>query len=228
LDQVPARDFARFPGGQYTERPAVGYRWYDQRQLNPLFPFGFGLSYTDFSFGGLVVGPVGPGGTVNVTANVTNTGARAGSEVAQLYLSHPASDGEPPRLLKGFEKVRLNPGETKPVFTLDARAFSHWDATQHQWIRSAGDYTVSVGDSSRHLPLTGVVRVPGRIATSVPTPPAPSRAPTGGDSLGGMSANLVSCPDDALPTALTALLALFGLPDALQATIPPSNPLAGR
>jgi beta-glucosidase len=229
LDQVPARGFARFPGGQYTERLAVGYRWYDQQQLNPLFPFGFGLSYTDFSVGGLVVGPVGPGGTVNVTVSVTNTGARAGAEVTQLYLSHPASDGEPPRLLKGFEKVQLNPGETKPVrFTLDARAFSHWDATGHQWIRSAGDYTVSVGDSSRHLPLTGVVRVSNRIATSAPTPPAPPGAPTGGDSPAGVLANLVSCPGDALPTAATGLLSLTGLPAGPQATLPPGNPSADR
>ncbi|MDT7726479.1 MAG: beta-glucosidase [Actinomycetota bacterium] len=225
LDQVPAKDFARFPGGQYTEGLAVGYRWYDQQKLNPLFPFGFGLSYTDFSFDGLSTGPVSADGAVTVGVNVTNTGSRAGAEVAQVYLSHPASDGEPPRLLKGFEKVELNPGETKQVhFTLDARAFSHWDSSLHQWIRSAGTYAVWVGDSSRHLPLTSSIQVPTTIATSAPTPPAPQGAPTGGDSLSGAVANLAACPDEALFTGLTGLTSLLGLPPGPQATVAPANP----
>ncbi|WP_199430854.1 beta-glucosidase family protein [Qaidamihabitans albus] len=223
LDQVPASDLARFPGGKYGEGLGVGYRWYDRQGIEPLFPFGFGLSYSTFSYAGLEV--VGEDGTVTVTANVTNTGDRGGAEVAQLYLTHPEADEEPPRVLKGFAKVELEPGETRQVeFVLDARSFSHWDAERHQWIRSAGDYTVAVGGSSRDLPLTAEVRVPSTIATSEPTPAPPPDAPEGGDDALTRLANLVTCPAEALFAGAIGAVSVTGLPAADQAETPPRNP----
>ncbi|WP_370946139.1 glycoside hydrolase family 3 C-terminal domain-containing protein [Amycolatopsis sp. cg5] len=215
LDQVPAR---AFPDGRFTERLAVGYRWYDQQGLNPLFPFGFGLSYTRFELSDLNVS-----GDV-VEASVTNTGSRPGAEVVQLYVTHPAADGEPPRLLKGFEKVSLAPGATQRVrFSLTPRDLSHWDSTAHQWIRTVGDYGISVGTSSRDLPLTGVVSVP-RAVTSAPTPPPPPGAPSGGDTAGDALANILTCPNATAFSTLLGAVSLVGLPKAPQAVVPPANP----
>ncbi|SDZ40014.1 beta-glucosidase [Amycolatopsis xylanica] len=216
LGQVPAR---AFPDGRFTEGLAVGYRWYDQQGLNPLFPFGFGLSYTRFELSSLRIS-----GDV-VEASVTNTGSRPGAEVVQLYVSHPASDREPPRQLKGFEKVFLAPGETQRVrFSLTPRDLSHWDSSAHQWVRTAGYYGISVGTSSRDLPLTGHLSVP-RAVTSAPTPPPPPGAPSGGDSVGDALANVLTCPSAAAYSALLGAVSLVGLPRAAQAVIPPMNPL---
>ncbi|MGH6655996.1 MAG: discoidin domain-containing protein, partial [Actinocrinis sp.] len=111
LSQVPASTAAQWPGAnnqvQYSEGLKVGYRWYDSQNLAPLFPFGYGLSYTNFSFGNLQVGALN-NGQATVTATVTNTGSRAGTEVAQLYVGDPASAGEPPHQLKGFQRITLN------------------------------------------------------------------------------------------------------------------------
>jgi beta-glucosidase len=145
----------------------IGYRWYDGQHITPLFPFGYGLSYTTFRYGHLTVGPaVTHAGRVRVGVDVTNTGGRAGSDVAQVYLSAPVAASEPPRQLKGFQKVFLRPGQTRHLsFTLDQRAFSVWDPTAHAWTTVRGRYEVSVGDSSRDLPLHGIVRM-DRAATS--------------------------------------------------------------
>jgi beta-glucosidase len=164
--QTPVSTPERYPGVngtvQYSEKLEMGYRWYDAQGQDPLFPFGFGLSYTSFSFGHLRVTPVlGPGGHVTVDADVTNTGSRAGAEVVQVYLTDPASSGEPPRQLKGFSKVSLRPGERGHVrLTLDERAFSIWDSAAQRWTTVRGRYQVSVGDSSRNLPLSAPVTVP--------------------------------------------------------------------
>ena len=98
---------------QYSEGVDVGYRWYDSQGLTPLFPFGYGLSYTSFSFSNLQVGPLTAGGAATVTATVTNTGTRAGADVAQLYVTDPAASGEPPRQLEGFARVNLQPGASQ-------------------------------------------------------------------------------------------------------------------
>ena len=103
---------------QYSEGVLVGYRWYTTKGITPLFPFGYGLSYTSFAFSHLVVRP-GRGG-YQVSADVTNTGHRAGADVAQLYVGDPASTGEPAEQLKGFQRVTLRPGETTRV-TFTAR-----------------------------------------------------------------------------------------------------------
>jgi beta-glucosidase len=155
LADVPARTAAEWGGVDgkvhYAEGLEVGYRWYDAKHIQPLFPFGYGLSYTRFAFGHLTVNPA-KGGAV-ATVEVTNTGKRAGAEVVQLYVGFPPDAGEPPRQLRGFAKVMLQPGETRKVtLTLPARAFAIWDARAKAWRIPAGTFEVRVGDSSAHLP----------------------------------------------------------------------------
>jgi beta-glucosidase len=163
--QTPVSIPERYPGVNgtvvYSENLEIGYRWYDARGEEPLFPFGYGLSYTSFAFSRLRVTPVlGRYGQADVEADVTNTGSRAGATVAQVYLTFPASAGEPPRQLKSFAKVFLRPGERRHLrFSLDQRAFSVWDSAAQNWTTIAGRYQVAVGDSSRNLPLSAPVRV---------------------------------------------------------------------
>ena len=171
LSQVPASTPAQFPGVggqvQYSEGIDVGYRWYDARNLTPLFPFGYGLSYTSFAFSNLRVTPpqlAGRGAPVTVTARVTNTGPVTGAEVAQLYLGDPAAAGEPPRQLKGFQKVTLRPGQSAVVsFTLDRHDLSYWNDSANGWVVPDGGFRVYVGDSSAlsGLPLRGGFTVTG-------------------------------------------------------------------
>jgi beta-glucosidase-like glycosyl hydrolase len=168
LTDVPANTAAQWPGVngtvQYSEGLDVGYRWYQAKNITPLFPFGFGLSYTSFSFSGLSITP-GTGtanGPVTVTANVTNTGTKSGSEVAQLYVGHPSSAGEPPHDLAGFAKVALNPGQTQKVtFTLTNQALRTWNDSTSNWTTATGAYQLAVGDSATNLPLTGTYTVTG-------------------------------------------------------------------
>jgi beta-glucosidase len=153
---TPANTAAQFPGvngvATYSEGLQVGYRWFDAQGRTPLFPFGYGLSYTTFAFSGLSVHNTGHGATATFT--VRNTGKRAGAEVAQLYLGFPAAAGEPPRQLKGFSRVELAPGQARRVtIELAARDFSVWDTGSHAWQPVRGGFTVQVGDSSRSLPL---------------------------------------------------------------------------
>ncbi len=188
LSQVPASTTAQFPGNgttvQYSEGLDVGYRWYNAKDIQPLFPFGYGLSYTSFRYSGLRVTPVATGTQdVQVTATVTNTGDRSGTDVAQLYVTDPASAGEPPRQLKGFDRVNLRPGQSERVrFTLTPSDLSWFDpsapgasATGGGWSQSAGAYQVYVGDSSAraNLPLQGgflVTATPGARQVSVSAP----------------------------------------------------------
>ncbi|EOD66009.1 glycoside hydrolase family 3 C-terminal domain-containing protein [Amycolatopsis vancoresmycina] len=161
LADLPTANVQQFPGAndriEYSEGLNVGYRWYDSRNLEPLFPFGFGLSYTTFGFSNLVVTPQGTNGAATVTATVTNTGTRAGADVVQLYVGQPAANGEPPKQLKGFKKVQLNPGQSAQVsFPLTPRDLAHWSGA---WTANAGQYRVYVGDSSRNVPLSGALTV---------------------------------------------------------------------
>ena len=132
----------------YSEGVFVGYRYYTGSSIKPLFPFGYGLSYTTFSFSHLTVSPQHV-----VSFDVTNTGSRNGAEVAQVYVGDPSARiKRPTKELKGFRKVRLAPGETKHVTVqLDARAFSYWD---HGWRIDPGQFVIYVGDSSEHTPLS--------------------------------------------------------------------------
>jgi beta-glucosidase len=161
---VPAHTPEQYPGvngvATYSEGLDVGYRWYDQQGIDPLFPFGFGLSYTTFRFSGLTVTHPDHHGKVRVSLKVTNTGHRTGADVAQVYVSAPTAAGEPPRQLRAFQKVTLHPGQTRRLeLTLDARSFQTWNTTTHTWTTAPGTYTVSAGDSSRSLPLHTQLRV---------------------------------------------------------------------
>lgn len=143
---------------QYKDKLMVGYRYWTTSGKHALYPFGYGLSYTTFSFANLnVPSTVKVGGTASVSFDVTNTGSVAGAEVAQLYVSEPgAKVTRPERELKGFEKVRLAPGETKHVtLNLDARSFSYWDEATKNWKMDTGKFVVHVGDSSESTPLEG-------------------------------------------------------------------------
>ncbi|MFC5730043.1 MULTISPECIES: beta-glucosidase family protein [Nocardioides] len=157
VEQYPGvKDADGVPHSTYSEGLLIGYRWYDDQGIEPLFPFGHGLSYTTFAYSGLEIRRRATGATVR--AQVTNTGSRTGAEVAQLYLAFPEEAGEPPLQLKGFEKVELDPGETRTVtFELDRRAFSIWDTAADDWRVVPGCYGVRVGGSSRDLPLSGSV-----------------------------------------------------------------------
>ncbi|MET0291993.1 MAG: glycoside hydrolase family 3 C-terminal domain-containing protein [Steroidobacteraceae bacterium] len=141
----------------YGEGVFVGYRWYDRRRIEPLFPFGHGLSYTRFEYANLVVPAKVDRGPVEVTLDVRNAGSRAGSEVVQLYVGDTATTEvvRPPHELKGFAKVTLAPGETRRVsFTLSARDLSYFDPHVRGWVATPGEYRIAVGSSSRDLRLT--------------------------------------------------------------------------
>ena len=168
VEDAPAHTPEQWPGvdlqAHYSEGIFVGYRYYDAQKIEPLFPFGFGLSYTTFSYDHLKISPEraqlggAPGGTVTVSCDVTNTGSVAGAEVAQLYVGLPSSAAvpEPPQQLKGFKKVALDPGQTAHIeFTLDARAASHWNIATHGWTILPGTIRVMVGSSSRDIHLRG-------------------------------------------------------------------------
>jgi beta-glucosidase len=159
LGDVPAHTAAQWPGQnntvQYSEGIDVGYRWYDRQNKTPAFPFGFGLSYTSFGYANLTVAAPDAAGNVAVSFDITNSGTRAGAEVAQVYVGQPASTGEPPKNLRGFAKVSLNPGQTQRVtVTLDARSFQYWNGG---WAGAGGTSQVFVGASSRDIRLTGSV-----------------------------------------------------------------------
>jgi beta-glucosidase len=152
-------DFANFPGAnhevKYAEDIYVGYRHFDKSNIEPLFPFGHGLSYTTFKYKNLRLssGKLRPDGSVTVFLDVANTGHRRGEEVAQLYVrdSKPAID-RPVRELKGFAKVSLLPGETRTVqFTLTPRDLAFFDTVGGQWKANSGQYDIEVGASSRDL-----------------------------------------------------------------------------
>jgi beta-glucosidase len=139
----------------------MGYRWYATNHVHPLFPFGYGLSYTTFAFNHLTVSPHGTSsGQVEVGVNVTNTGSRTGAEVAQVYLTDPPQAGEPSIQLRAFQKVTLLPGQTRHLtLHLDQRAFQIWNTDAQSWTTVDGSYTIRVGDSSENLPLQAPVTV---------------------------------------------------------------------
>jgi beta-glucosidase len=147
---------------KYGDKLMVGYRYWTTVGKHPLYPFGFGLSYTTFKFSNLAApAAAASGSTVRVSFDMTNTGTLAGAEVAELYVSDPSAKVDrPERELKGFTKVRLAPGETRHVtLSLDARAFSYWDESAHRWTIDPGNFVLRVGDSSENTPLSADVAV---------------------------------------------------------------------
>jgi beta-glucosidase len=166
VEQLPHPAIAQPPDGvtpfpvDYSEGFNVGYKWYDSQGLVPLFPFGFGLSYTAFSFSNVAVTDNMTASNPNfqVTFDLTNTGSMAGAEVAQVYLALPASTGEPPKRLVGWQKVFLQPGASQPVtIEVDANDSSHplgcWNTGSNNWVIQPGVYTVYLGNSSRAVNL---------------------------------------------------------------------------
>ena len=146
---------------KYSEGVFLGYRHFDKSGVKPQFPFGFGLSYTTFQYGGLKIGPVSSTNTVAVSFEIANTGKRAGAEIAEVYVGDKHAKVERPvKELKGFTRVELKPGEKKMVtVNLDRRAFSYYDVTTKKWTVDPGDFQILVGKSSQEIVLTGSVAV---------------------------------------------------------------------
>jgi beta-glucosidase len=155
--------YGHYPGEnlhvEYAEGIFVGYRGFDRKKVEPLFPFGHGLSYTTFEYGGLTVSPakVKADGKVEIGLKVRNTGTRPGAEVVQLYL-HDAESSlpRPEKELKAFGRVALQPGETRALtFTLDRSALQFFDPGKGDWVAEKGAFEVLVGASSRDIRLKG-------------------------------------------------------------------------
>jgi beta-glucosidase len=157
LEDSPA--FLNYPGEngrvRYGEGLFVGYRYYDARRIEPAFPFGYGRSYTTFGYANLRLSTarLEPGDRLTATVDVTNTGARAGQEVVQLYVRDVRCRlARPPKELKGFAKVSLQPGETRAVsLTLDMRALAYFDDARAAWVADAGEFEALVGSSARDI-----------------------------------------------------------------------------
>lgn len=181
--------YLNFPGEndrtEYREGVFVGYRYYDAKGMEVLFPFGYGLSYTTFAYSDLELGTdaFAEGEELSVALTVTNTGERAGEEVVQLYVAPPIGQRRRPvRELKRFTKVALEPGESARVeFSLDARALSYYEPILHEFCAESGAYGIEVGASSRDIRLQGTV--------SFASSSAPSRAFTAYSTVGDVMAH---------------------------------------
>ena len=169
-------DYLHFPGENhrqiYSEGIYVGYRYYDKKEIDPLFPFGHGLSYTSFEYSALELSAdsISIPEKLTVSCTVTNTGSTKGSEVVQLYISDGHSRlHRPLRELKAFEKTELMPGEGKKVsFLLDKRCFAYYDPCFADWIVDSGEFTISIGSSSRDIRLSAAVNVNEPVKRNLP------------------------------------------------------------
>lgn len=160
-EDAPA--YGNYPGDKevtYAEGTLVGYRFYDAKNVKPLFPFGFGLSYTSFNYSDLVVKPETVNGDeiTNVSFKITNTGKTEGAEIAQLYVKDVKARIKPYKELKGFDKVYLKPNESKTVsFTLDKKSLSYYDVDKKDWNTLPGEYEILAGSSSNDIKLKGIL-----------------------------------------------------------------------
>jgi beta-glucosidase len=166
-EDAPTAPPDRYPGvnghGQYSEGIFVGYRWYDEKKIEPLFPFGHGLSYTTFAYSNVSAKASADGFDVSVT--VKNTGAREGTEVPQVYVGPPPSPPAPMALQKlaGFDRVTLAPGQSKIVTVhVGARELSYWSTEKHSWVVATGQRSVGVGSSSRDIRVKTEITVTAR------------------------------------------------------------------
>lgn len=169
--------YLNFPGNRekvcYQEGVFIGYRYYDKKKMDVLFPFGYGLSYTDFTYSNMKVTVNGKNATdvdviketdeIIVSADITNTGNCDGAEIVQLYIKNPVVyEIRPEKELRDFAKVFLKAGETKAVtFTLNARAFSYYETRIHDWYAESGDYEILLASSSRNIRLQDTVSITG-------------------------------------------------------------------
>jgi Glycosyl hydrolase family 3 C-terminal domain/Fibronectin type III-like domain len=245
----PLQTPAQYPGvdghSAYSEGIFVGYRWFDAQHVAPLFPFGYGLSYTTFGFAHETVTPRFDG-SVDVSFDVTNTGPRAGAEVAQVYVgAGPTVPGvqQAVRALRGYDRVSLQPGETRhETVTLDPRSFQYWDSARQAWTTDHGQRTIWVGDSSANLPLSATTAplastsVTGGVGGTVPATlsltlgaPASFGAFTPGVDhtyTAQTTANVISTAGDAtLSASDPGHLAngSYSLPDPLQVSLSKSS-----
>ena len=186
-----------FPHSAYTEGLDVGYRWFDDHNVTPLFPFGYGLSYTSFSYSHLSIAPAPtPQGQAVVSFDVTNTGAVSGAEVPQVYVGAPAVNpvNEPLKQLRAYRKVSLQPGQTAHLsLPVDGRAVSYWDSARHAWAAEAGCHPVLVGSSSRDIRLqapgvTEALQLCGAATVPTAAQPTPSLVNTSPARTGGLPA----------------------------------------
>jgi len=174
LEDNPA--FINYPGENgkvhYGEGIFVGYRYYDKKQVTPLFPFGFGLSYTTFSYANLQLSAdtIAPDDQLTINVDVTNTGERAGQEIVQLYVRDVTSSlSRPAKELKSFAKVALAPGETQTVtLTLGKKALAYWDDRQHAWVAEAGEFEALVGSSAQNIHARAIFRLTDTIVFGGP------------------------------------------------------------
>lgn len=169
--------YLNFPGNRekvcYQEGVFIGYRYYDKKKMDVLFPFGYGLSYTDFTYSNMKVTVNGKNAAdvdviketdeIIVSADITNTGNCDGAEIVQLYIKNPVVyEIRPEKELRDFAKVFLKAGETKAVtFTLNARAFSYYETRIHDWYAESGDYEILLASSSRDIRLQDTVSITG-------------------------------------------------------------------
>lgn len=175
LEDNPA--YINYPGEngrvRYGEGIFVGYRYYEKKKVAPLFPFGFGLSYTTFRYDNLRLSAdvIAPDDRLTAQIDITNTGMVAGQEVVQLYVRDSAARvARPAKELKGFVKVALQPGETQTVtFSLDREALAYWDDVQHTWVAEAGEFEVLVGSSSQDIRARAVFHLNDTVAFGGPT-----------------------------------------------------------
>jgi beta-glucosidase len=162
-DAPTATSPLRYPGVNnqeyYSEGIFLGYRWYDQNNITPLFPFGLGLSYTTFAYSHLKTKSHGK--TPRVQFTVTNTGSRTGTEIAQVYVGRlPTSAPTPIKQLAGSARLTLRPGQSKRVTVeLDPRSLAYWDTASQRWITPGGEVAILVGSSSRDIHLRGEIHV---------------------------------------------------------------------
>jgi beta-glucosidase len=168
--------FLNFPGEgdqvEYKEGIFVGYRYYDKKEMEPLFPFGFGLSYTSFEYSNLTLSKkdMKDSDTVTVSVKIKNTGSRAGKEIVQLYVKGVESSiVRPEKELKGFVKVELQPGEEKTVtYLLDKRSFAYYNVNLKDWHVETGCFEILIGKSSRDIVLKETIFVQSTVLVKKP------------------------------------------------------------
>jgi beta-glucosidase len=166
LADSPAFSLGTFPGDnnvEYKEGSLVGYRWFDTKKVKPLFPFGFGISYTEFSYSGIKTDKIKyrRDEIINISMELKNTGKMKGDEVVQLYVHRLNSQVEwPEKELKGFIRVSLNPGESKEIImTLPISQLRYWDTKIHDWCLENGTIQLMIGSSSSDIRLVKKIEI---------------------------------------------------------------------